>query len=469
MFYLLVQRAAGDYKEMMASCIAAIVALYHIFRSISGLAQLRAYSIWCAKALRCLDQLNSADKVSRNSLREHKDWLYQRMPKFAHTHDSLPCLHTNCQISSSPAASSFIPLNSTENSTSSAPVRSSDSAEITSEHHASLGMRDSVAIPVGPVRRAGINAEDIAKRIDTQMLVNNQVIDNELFGSELPVRLCLPECGMKRALRNALHLQFDDWLCSRDIVRCTLRWTIAVLSNFGRHWVHCNKPDSFPEPDVDLLLPYQMTVPVDFHFVIRACQTTLATDALFYNAGALDDMDIYLKNNVSEINLSKERMVSLRNLNTKQVLHFLALMAANEGTHPIPSHPSSSSELFAEGLHSTDGVSNVHSSPVLDEPYHAVEIDSTQTPPSQPDSNRKPSLRKIPESVSDPSSLRSSARPLRHVRFNDSEQPDMHKTEKSTNAPAANERTNEAQNAQDSPEGRNPSQGRGPQVPQNDS
>ncbi len=84
-FYLIVQRAAKDIKEMMASCIAAIVALYHIFRTISSLDQLRACSVWCGKAVHCLSKLNSVDEVRRNPLQKSKDWLKQRMPMFGQT------------------------------------------------------------------------------------------------------------------------------------------------------------------------------------------------------------------------------------------------------------------------------------------------------------------------------------------------------------------------------------------------
>ncbi len=239
------------------------------------------------------------------------------MPKFAHTLESLPSSHTNSP-KSYPA--SYI----------TACIRTAP------EYYASQGVRDSTIIPIGD---GGMCEEEIVKLIDTQMLVNNQVIDNELFGSELLVRLCLPRCGILSGLLNVMRLRFDDWLCSRDIVRCSLRWTIAVLSHFGRHWVHSNNPESFPATDVHLYLPYQMAVPENFHRVIRACQNTLATDALFYNGGALDDVDIYLRNIESEIDLSKERIESLRSLNTKQVLYFLALMAQNGGTANIPMEP----------------------------------------------------------------------------------------------------------------------------------
>ncbi len=132
------------------------------------------------------------------------------------------------------------------------------------------------------------------------MLLNNQVIDNQLFGSELPVRPCLPRCGFLRELFNALCFRFDDWLCSRDIVRCSLRWTIAVLSNFGRQWVHSNNPNSFPHTKVDLHLPYQMPMLEEFNLVLRAYQNTLATDVLFYNGSVLDDVDINLEKSKSE-------------------------------------------------------------------------------------------------------------------------------------------------------------------------
>ena len=351
LFYLIVQRAAGDYKEMMASCVAAIVALYHISRTISGLAQLRAYIIWCRKAVYCLDKLNSVDKVHRNTLRWHNYWLYQRMARFAQTHESHPSSHANSPDS--------YPTSPNAAGVGTAP-----------EYHASQGARDSTSIPMG---HAGINEEEIAKLVDTQMLVNNQAIDNELFGSELPVRLCFPRCGILRGLLNVLSLRFDDWLCSGDIVRCSLRWTIAVLSNFGRHWVHSNKPKSFPATNAALHLPYQMPASENFHHVIRASQNTLTTDALFYNGGAFDDVDISQRNIESEIELSKKRMESLRNLNTKQVLYFLALMAQNGDTthipmeavqestshtprsrlnwfHRAPPHPSSIANAFGQGL-----------------------------------------------------------------------------------------------------------------------
>ncbi len=130
-FYLIVQRAAGDYKEMMASCVAGIAALYHIARTISGLARLRAYSIWCIRAVHCLQKLNSIDIVPRNTLREHKDWKDQRLPKFARTHESLICSHTNCHNSSLPASSIIDGANSTMSGTSTRAGRSSNSIDHT--------------------------------------------------------------------------------------------------------------------------------------------------------------------------------------------------------------------------------------------------------------------------------------------------------------------------------------------------
>ncbi len=198
-------------------------------------------------------------------------------------------------------------------------------------------LQTSTTMPIHPLQLMSV--KEFAKYIDKRMLVNNQVIDNELFGSELPVRLCYPRCGIRKGLFNLLRLRFDDWLSCEEIVRCSLRWTIAVLSNFGRHWVHCNKPNSFPRANVDLHLPYQMKVPERFHLVIRAYQNTLANDALFYNGGVLDDVDIYLRRNRFEIDLSKRHMESLRNLDTKQVLYFLALVAQNGDTTVIPREP----------------------------------------------------------------------------------------------------------------------------------
>ncbi len=72
-----------------------------------------------------------------------------------------------------------------------------------------------------------------------------------------------------------------------------------------------------------------MVVPEKFHLVIRAYQNALATDVPFYNGGVSDDVDICLRNVKSEIDLSKKRMESLRSLDTKQVLYFLALIAQN--------------------------------------------------------------------------------------------------------------------------------------------
>ncbi len=296
-FYLIVQRAAGDYKEMMVACIAAIVAVCYILRTISGLAQLRAYSVWCAKAVHKLYELNSVDEVYGNDLREHEDWLYQDMGKFEETETvaGLKIFHVPVEA--------CIPR--------------------------------SLSVPMDSF--LGVN--EVAKFIDTRMLVNSQVIDNELFGRELPVRLCFPRCGILIGLWNALCLRFDDWLCSRNIVRCSFRWTIAVLSHFGQHWVHCNKPASFPRANVKLHLPYHMAVPKKFHAVIRAYQNSLTNDALFYNGGALDNVDIYLRNERPEIDLSKRHMESLRNLDTKQVLYFLALIAQNGNTTDIPMEP----------------------------------------------------------------------------------------------------------------------------------
>ncbi len=319
--YLIVQSAVGDYKEVMASCVAATAALYHIFRSIWGLVQLRAYSVWCAKAFFCLVKLKSVDKVHWNPQRWRKDWMSERMPKFVNI---ILRPRTKSSNSSKPTPSNTSVDKTTASNTSPTPVRSSDSQEKGPENHASEQVGDAIAINVDVDVDIEWKEDEIAKYIDTRMFVNNQVIDNELFGSEMSVRLCLPSCGITQGLWNALNLQFDDWLCSRDIVRCCFRWTIAVLSNFGRHWVHTENVESFPRTDVNLYLPYRMKMPAYFHHVIRTHQNTLATDALFYN------VEIYQPNTESDFELLKKHNESLRNLNIKQVLYFLALME-NDG------------------------------------------------------------------------------------------------------------------------------------------
>ncbi len=432
----------------MAACIAAIAAVYHICRTISGLAQLRAYSVWCRKAVCKLYILNSVDKVHRNDLRKHEDWVDQEMTTFGKTEtvEDLKTLQSRVRMASF------------------------------------MGM------------------EEVANFIDTRMLANSQVIDNELFGSELPVRLCFPKCGIMKGLLNVFRLQFDDWLCSRDIVRCSFRWTIAVLSHFGRDWVHRNKPKSFPQANVKLHLPYHMGVPERFHRVIRAYQNTLANDALFYNGGVLDNVDIYLRNNWSEIDLSQRHMESLRNLNTKQVLYFLALMAQNGETTDIlmePVEKRKSSRLHSYSLSSENvAVSSPSSNPIhrvsthspsstnssdqsarflrlssnapasLDqEPHYDEENTPIQVAPVQPVSNRNLSLPEISGSVrirfetgfADPSFLLPSARPPRDVRIYLSDQQVMPNSEQSTIAPLSNEGTDGTQNIQDSLQERNSS------------
>ena len=144
------------------------------------------------------------------------------------------------------------------------------------------------------------------------------------------------DCGILQGFKNALRLQFDDWLCSEHLVRCTIRWTIAVLSNFGRHWLLCNKPKSYPKANVDLHLPYSMKLLEKFHYMIRAHKKTLSNDVLLYDSGMLDNVDIYLRNDESEIELSNKRLEALQNMNTKQVLYFLALIAQNGDTDSVP-------------------------------------------------------------------------------------------------------------------------------------
>ncbi len=290
LLYLAAQQQAGDYKEMMAASLAVSVALYHISRTVCGLVQLQAYQSWCEQTVAYLRKINCLDQVCPNKLHESDDWKHLRLTKIAFA--------LNNQTGED------LPFESGSFRGSLEDKRVSTVLDMSQEKN-----------------------EKEEEQLQDIMMVNNQVVDNELFSSEMPVRLRLPPCGFRQALRNANKLRFDDWLCSKDLVRCSLRWTIALLSNFGREWLHINKSTIYIDDSQDLHLPFGVKVPEDFHHVLRAQRSALAMDLFFYNDGLLDEIDTTLGNDESEVKLMERRMDALRHMNTDQVLLFLSLVA----------------------------------------------------------------------------------------------------------------------------------------------
>ena len=152
-------------------------------------------------------------------------------------------------------------------------------------------------------------------------------------------------------------------------------------------------------------------------------------------------------------------MESLRNMDTNQILYFLALMAQYGDTTDIPMEPaelmraslprryqiepfspfpssSNSSHRVSFGLDECFFAVPTNPASSSDQKLHALEENaSNQMPPLQPASSRRPSLRTIPGIESEPNSFR------RQVTLN---------SERSTNTSTANETTDETQNTEDS-------------------
>ncbi len=163
---------------------------------------------------------------------------------------------------------------------------------------------------------------------------------------------------------------------------------------------------------------------------------------------------------VEERTTSTSRSYSVENVSPSSSL--------SNSSHRVPPHSTSSTNSFGQEQRLPDLSSNASSS--SDHESHYVKgNEPIQMPPVQPAPNRKPSLLRIPGSVSDRSSLRSPAKPPRLVRFNYSEQQVMPHSEKRTNTPAVDERTDETQKTQDSQQERNSSQGEELPLPQSDS
>ena len=52
--YAIIQGISQDFKEMMTAVIAVLLTVYHVARTVWGLAQLNAFRTWCAHALQCI-------------------------------------------------------------------------------------------------------------------------------------------------------------------------------------------------------------------------------------------------------------------------------------------------------------------------------------------------------------------------------------------------------------------------------
>lgn len=300
LFYVHVQQLAHDYKEMMAALVAALLCMFHIARTLWGLAQLQAYRTWCTRALVCIYRMGYANRVKDARFQSYEDWRHQIM----HLYQTA-------------------------------------------------------------TRSTNDNA-DLASFADTQvlayMLVNNSLIDNEFIGMELPVRLSYPRHGLKRGLSNLLRGNTEDWICSRSLVQCTIRWTLSFLSQFGREWVDAysvcdNIPDSLKKTGAHIFkkgkkvqsyfelldnvtfdkleisenaLPYSSDVLSDFDQVLEAHRETLANQLKFYNAGVLDNLDYLLSAKMCEEGKTastNERIDSISRITTSHLSAFLKLMS----------------------------------------------------------------------------------------------------------------------------------------------
>lgn len=71
--------------------------------------------------------------------------------------------------------------------------------------------------------------------IEHNCKVNNTVIDNELYGAELPCRFdLLNQENWSRFFKNG---NIEELLKSPHLEECTVKWTVAFLCKFGRGWL----------------------------------------------------------------------------------------------------------------------------------------------------------------------------------------------------------------------------------------
>eukprot|EP00171_Calliarthron_tuberculosum_P006120 IDg6120t1 len=273
--------------------------MFHIARTLWGLAQLQAYKSWCSRALVCIYRMGYANRAKDAHFQHYEDWRHQIMHFYK------------------------VSLKRT-----SAPSDVATSADT---------------------------------EVLANMLVNSSLIDNELVGLELPVRFAYPRCGIVAGVSNLMRGHTEDWICSSSLVQCTIRWTLSFLSQFGRQWIDAyasceNISDSLRKTGVHVVkkgrkvpsyfellgdvpfgqieirenaLPYASDVLRDFEKVLGAHRETLANQLKFYNGGVLDNLDYLLSAELCEAGKKEsknKRIDSISKITTAHLTAFLKLM-----------------------------------------------------------------------------------------------------------------------------------------------
>lgn len=182
MFYVHLQQISSDYKEMMAAVFVIHMAMYHISRTIWGLLQLDAYHMWCKDLMERMLIL----KMVRAEEWDKKLWRAEEetWEKIKHSVSNI--------------------------------------FKIKSEYLYGMGL------DLFQRRNRLVDESDqVTKKMDRMLKVNNEMVDNELGGTDLAVSIDWKKVGRRRP---------SEWLRTGEAELFTARWCTAFLCEFGHYW-----------------------------------------------------------------------------------------------------------------------------------------------------------------------------------------------------------------------------------------
>lgn len=208
-----------DYKEMYAAIIALVLSGYHLLRSIWGLAQLHYFRKWAIEAALAMEsasyvcRLNFSDQLQKGSSSKPSSII----PSFF---KSFYAEHFKQTQKNPPDPCKPIPQDSFDasgNIKAASLIRPQDieSGTVPPENSARCRCADREN------RKRDKKDRNRVARIVDCMLINNSVIDNEIFHSSAPLVSILPG-GRMHPRRPDSHF---------------VKWSVAYLAQFGKEWL----------------------------------------------------------------------------------------------------------------------------------------------------------------------------------------------------------------------------------------
>jgi len=224
-FYAHLQQTSEDYKEMMAAVIAILMSFYHVMRTGFGLIQLASFSKWCSVLIERMWKIKMIHENQYDGY-PHYERIEQVGGIQGFMENPMGVLKKVFYCIKKIFFNIFS-LNSTQ------PDIESDIPNI----------------QTGPDDDDSSRLEDAEKfdhlmgNVYKVLRVNNTVVDNEIGGTDITVKIkSLETCmeyaksWLKGSNSGGADVSITDFLSVEEKELCAVRWSGTFLSAFGELW-----------------------------------------------------------------------------------------------------------------------------------------------------------------------------------------------------------------------------------------